>query len=406
MSSPPSVESPNWLLELRKIFAESLHYDWSSHLATLNARLRLTGAGALELSMDGLPPVWFNGDVEAIIPRQWTLVISLNHQRGHYARIPQPASAWDFWRSHNTEYWYPTFFRPLVRIAATALGDDVQPDDERHYATRSMVFVEICPYASRRFGLPADAVRELADEDVGFRMAAKFNGLLLTHAQPGLVLVNGSAAIKDFEALYPGQVRWSEQRYYSAGSQVHQTRPKRLWHLEGYFATAASRTPIAGFPFLKKAATHNSNIEIEQLGELLRVFLGTPSPLRDESRPLATEAQHRFSRRHYDVTVNGRSYLQLGLGRAMLAVVKGLIEFGIPLAEVRLALGNKASLFRPSDEAYVPRRYFNAPAEFLQDGDRSYVFTNQWGTGTIEAIENMRYIFPDANISCVPSGEA
>ena len=58
--------------------------DWESHLASLNESLGLSKEGRFAVSIPGLPPFWFNGDVEGLADAPWTLVVSLNHQMGTY----------------------------------------------------------------------------------------------------------------------------------------------------------------------------------------------------------------------------------------------------------------------------------------------------------------------------------
>jgi len=45
-----------------------------------------------------------------------------------------------------------------------------------------------------------------------------------------------------------------------------------LWHLEGIYQTSAGPIPVIGLPFLRKPRTHNSNRELDQLGEYARQF--------------------------------------------------------------------------------------------------------------------------------------
>ena len=91
----------------------------------------------------------FNGDVEGLADAPWTLVVSLNHQMGEYPNPPTAGNYWEFCRLHNQNHWYAGFFRPLVRVAATYLGKTVAADEEPEFASRRMVFVELCPYASQ-----------------------------------------------------------------------------------------------------------------------------------------------------------------------------------------------------------------------------------------------------------------
>ena len=148
------MSDAGWSDRLRQIFDESFQVDWESHLASLNERLGLGEESRFAVSIPGLPPFWFNGDVEGLADAPWTLVVSLNHQMGTYRDPPTEENYWEFCRLHNQKHWYPRFFRPLVRLAATCLGETVAADAEPEFASRRMVFVELCPYASQRFNTP------------------------------------------------------------------------------------------------------------------------------------------------------------------------------------------------------------------------------------------------------------
>ena len=261
-----------WLDQLRRTFDEAFGFDWEGHIATLNARFRLTGEDAFSVHVPGLPPVWFNSDVEAIEPGRWALVVSLNPHTpppGFYGTHHTPDAYWTLWRTHNRDvFWYPTFYRPLVRVAAAAVGEAVPKERESDFATTRMVFTEIIPYASERFALRPEVVAELARTDPGVRIAAGINRLLIEGARPAVVLVNGKPAIADFAAVYGRGLRWEEERYPSAH------RPEKpLWHRQGTFDPGGGPVPVAGFPFLRKPATHNANVEIDQLGRSIRAFI-------------------------------------------------------------------------------------------------------------------------------------
>ena len=272
----------DWQAELRRLHDEALAVDWGDHLAELNARYCLQGRDALLTADVGLPPAWFNGDVEAIEPGCWVLVVSLNPGKPpaeFYGGELRRDNAWDFWRRHNSgKWWYWRFFRPLVRVAALALDEEVARETEPNFATERMVFVELCPYASRRFALPAETVAELSRSDPGFRTAARVRRILIEQGQPALVLVNGTAAVRDAEVVDADRLRWLEVCYESADGTSRRGRPKRLWHKQGVYDAPRCPVPVVGFPFLKKPATHNSNAEIEQLGQLIRAFLRVELP--------------------------------------------------------------------------------------------------------------------------------
>jgi hypothetical protein len=128
-----------------------------------------------------------------------------------------------------------------------------------------MIFVEVCPYPSRQFQIDDFTLMALADDDLGFELAGRVRRLLIDEASPALILVNGAAAVRDFERLESGRVALRERRYESV---AHHGR--ELWHREGHFETARRRVPVVGFPFLRKPRTHNSYAEVDQLAAMAR----------------------------------------------------------------------------------------------------------------------------------------
>jgi len=264
-----------WVQSLRELHDDHFGFDWDSHVRRLNLRLGLTDRDEFGLPAPGLPPAWFVGDVEGLRPGEWVLVISLNqarreedegwHQAQHYTR----QSYWDHWRFLNRNWWEPRFYRPLVRLASSALGGLVDTRHESDFATTHMIFVELCPYASRQFTLSGDTLSTLAETDLGFRLSARVRRLLIEQASPALVLVNGRAAIDDFQRLERDHVYLEERRYTSV------SRPEySLWHREGTYNTQQGSVPVIGFPFLRRPSNHNSYAEIEQLAATARHLCG------------------------------------------------------------------------------------------------------------------------------------
>src|SRR5258708_40276481 len=85
-------------------------------------------------------------------------------------------------------------------------------------------------------------------------------------------MINGVAAITGFESLMRRRLTWNICTYDSVGGgSAGET--KRLWHSEGQIAGVRD-IPAVGFPFLRTRSTHNSNLEIQQLGTLIRRFVG------------------------------------------------------------------------------------------------------------------------------------
>ena len=133
-----------------------------------------------------------------------------------------------------------------------------------------MVFIEVCPYASGEFDLSIDAVRTLSGEDRGFNTAEQVRQLLLNEAKPALVLVNGKAAIGQFEGAGGDRLRWDEVMYESESKEK-----KVLRHKQGYTDAGSRAVPIIGFPFLGAMAgtSHQFSDEFRQLGASIRDFI-------------------------------------------------------------------------------------------------------------------------------------
>ena len=53
----------DWRSELRRIHEDVLSHDWDTHVDRLNVALGLAASHALGLSVPGLAPLWFQGDV-------------------------------------------------------------------------------------------------------------------------------------------------------------------------------------------------------------------------------------------------------------------------------------------------------------------------------------------------------
>src|ERR1051326_7604936 len=111
----------------------------------------------------GLPPIWFQGNVERIEPGNWVLVMSLNHQRANrdeYTSVTADTS-WDMQCQHHRDHWYELFNGPLARVAAAALDTDPSLVDLRAYAGDHVILTELCPYASESFSLKPHEISDL-----------------------------------------------------------------------------------------------------------------------------------------------------------------------------------------------------------------------------------------------------
>ena len=276
------VDQAPWYQGIREIHDQHFHESWDERVAAINQRYRLTGEHMLVSHGAGVPMPWFNGDIEAIEPGNWVLVISLNHQidrdgleiLSNKGTGVSPQDAW--WhkrRKMNSERWYGQFFGPLARVAAVALGEQVLREDESPFATNRMIFVELCPYASNRFALGWPIVVELLESDLGFRLASQVNQLFIREGEPALVMINGSSAIDMVQHVYGDMLHWREVRYCSPDPPKEGGEPKRLRHYCGALHLEAKSVPVVGFPFLRTPMTHNSNHEIALLGDQIRECL-------------------------------------------------------------------------------------------------------------------------------------
>lgn len=272
-----------WYDPVRAIHDEHFYDPWEERLRRLNARLALHEDDVFLTHGPGLPPPWFNGDIEVVQQHRWVLVISLNPRLNPRDPDAQdwyrdqrftPAAYWEHWRRFNTRHWYPPFFSPLVKLAAGALGIAVEPADIPSFATNQMLFVELCPYGSQKFSLSRHTVEELVRSEPGVRIAAEVRRILIEKGQPSLILVNGTEALNDFESVESERIELGEVRYESVDAPAMGKKRKCLWHKQGHYHAQGRRIPLVGFPFLRSPRTHNSNAERRQLETLIREFLG------------------------------------------------------------------------------------------------------------------------------------
>ncbi len=251
-------QDPDWLNSLRALYKEALCYDWDSNVRKLNERYNLTGQRELSLQVAGLPPAWFNGDVESIEPGRWVMAVSLNPHvapEGYYG-TQTGKTWWPYWLRFNIKHWYPRFFRPLVQVAAMGLGEQVSKEEASRFACERMVFLEVCPYTSGKFDLSTDTVRTLLEEDRGFSIAKQVRQLLLSEAKPALVLVNGNAAIGQFEEASGASLTW-EQVSLRVGEQA---KPNRSGTVKAALTLAHVKFQSSGFLFCvrRRHTTHQS----------------------------------------------------------------------------------------------------------------------------------------------------
>lgn len=114
-------------------------------------------------------------------------------------------------RLHNQGF---LFKRPAL-LASTAMGEDIPESGLPEFASKRMVYVEACPYASRRFSLSREQMARLAQEDIGFIIARQVTELLLA-AEPAMVFVNGYATFGHLEKAWRGRLSWGEWQKYAS----------------------------------------------------------------------------------------------------------------------------------------------------------------------------------------------
>ena len=267
------MTSRPWIEQLKQLHNRAFEFDWSSHLQNLNRDLGLAGPHELAVPAPGFPPSWFVGDVEAIEPHRWVLVISLNQAQHDAGGGYTPQTFWDHWRWLNTDDWYPRFYRPFARLAAKALGLEVSREQEPEFTTTSVVFIEFCPYSSGRFALSGEDLIRLNAQDRGFQTASLVRRTLIDEASPALVMVNGRAGLDAMEHIEAGRLKLGERHVYRSVSRPE----KRLWHREGHLTAGDGSVPLIGFPFLRTRVTHNSYREIDQLGDRARALVSENS---------------------------------------------------------------------------------------------------------------------------------
>ena len=162
---------------------------------------------------------------------------SLQDEPWHLAQRHTPQTYWDYWRWLNRRAWYAQYYSPRVRLAAAALGVEIprERDQQQEFATTKMVFVELCPYSSKRYSFADADLLALSEEDHGFRTAAQVRRILIGQGRPALVMVSGGQALTVLEHHDQDQLRLGEPLTYQSVSRPD----KRLWHREGHFISGA-----------------------------------------------------------------------------------------------------------------------------------------------------------------------
>jgi len=268
-----------WVEPIREIFRKAAGFDWDPHLEAVSDAFGLRDKERFKTTFVRTAPILFQGMLEALEPGDWTLVVSLNHQlMNEEDRQKPPPDFWSYCQTGvGTPRLYVRFFRPLIRIAST-IGDEPVEPSETDYARRKMVFAELCPYASQTFRLDRAQFSEFARTDPGCKWQAEVVRILISQAQPRVILLNGNQTIDDFEAVYGPELAGEQEGGNWTGDRYESThRPgKNLWHLYAGLKTTWGVCPVVAFPFLRTMSSHNATSEIEQLAIRARAHLFSP----------------------------------------------------------------------------------------------------------------------------------
>lgn len=137
--------------------------------------------------------------------------------------------------------------------------------------------------------------------------------------------------------------------------------------------------------------------------------------IREKKQKERESREHNRDFTKFDVTINGKIYPAQSKRWMMFHIISEIVKSGIsPQVFENLLPSKKFKIFGGllnEQEVYdkimsqdkggtVPRsdRYFVNKGEFFYAGDKTYVLSNQWGNGTLEAIEKLIKAFPKLNI--------
>ena len=127
-------------------------------------------------------------------------------------------------------------------------------------------------------------------------------------------------------------------------------------------------------------------------------------PVEVEARREETGKGRDFTK--YDVTIKGITSERLTKRASIFAVVHFLCNSGVTPEKIT-SLVKRKNIFRDTDgPSFDESRVFRNDEELIHSGGRTYAFTNQWGSDTIRAIDNLIEAFPEHHISCKPSSSS
>lgn len=137
------------------------------------------------------------------------------------------------------------------------------------------------------------------------------------------------------------------------------------------------------------------------------------------------EREARISSRDFtkfDVTIADKTFTSLSKRWMMFHIISEVIKAGGSPDDISIALPKRKfksfDKLLNVDEIYkeimsednggtVPRsrRFFINEGEFFHIGEKTYVLSNQWGVGTLEAVKELAKLFSNLNIEIKPSSE-
>jgi len=216
-------ESQRWYDPIRKEFDASFNDTWAPRLARFSHELPTKAAATkFHLPHKDVPPAWFNGNLTAMKPGEWVLVVSNNpHGPGIGPTLPladADASREGWWNHLHTvnpdgaNWGRPGVFPKVIDLAAAARGVDVSagPGASDDFAAERMLVIEFCPYASQTWPTIQwdPTMKQLAQETEGIRRyARRIRGLLFEYGQPKAVLCLGQEATWDVKDKQFGEDR-------------------------------------------------------------------------------------------------------------------------------------------------------------------------------------------------------
>ncbi|MAD53266.1 hypothetical protein [Idiomarina sp. UBA3162] len=127
-------------------------------------------------------------------------------------------------------------------------------------------------------------------------------------------------------------------------------------------------------------------------------------------------------RTRFDLSVDGMVFPELSKRWLVYRVVKACIDQGVKPSQINEVISNLPNHARNAFQVFSgvlndddvkakfneldtggqihrSRRFFSQPGEFFHENEKTYVLTNQWGTGALETVDTLISAFCDARIS-------